>query len=165
MNASIACAGDGATRLLKLSGELRHDNAGALEDLIEQWFDHGDGAVNEVIIDLNDLTFMDSTVIGLLAAITRGLAEIDAGKPLVFSSGSEINALLRSLRLDEAMNLIDQPAQTPAISLSDCQDSESHEQVSGPSILRAHELLMGMSEENREAFEPVVELLRANLRH
>ena len=107
MSGEIACACDGGTRLLKLSGEVRHDNAAALEELIEGWFDGEGEAIGEVIIDLNALRFMDSTVIGLLAAIAREMVAAQRPKPVVFSTNAEINSLLRSLRLDEALTLVE----------------------------------------------------------
>ncbi len=166
MSGEIACACDGGTRLLKLSGEVRHDNAAALEELIEGWFDGEGEAINEVIIDLNALRFMDSTVIGLLAAIAREMAAEQRPKPVVFSTNAEINSLLRSLRLDEALTLVERCEQRPAALDADgptpqAVEAEGSSQVSAASILRAHELLMDLSDENRAAFQPVVELLRA----
>lgn len=162
MSGTITCASDGSARILALSGELRHDNAAALEELIERWFESDDDAVTEVIIDLNALAFMDSTVIGLLAAIARGLKERGADKAVVFSTQREINQLLHSLRLDEVLTLVERDTMQASGVVPD--QLAAHGQVSGASILHAHERLMELSQSNRAAFQPVVDLLRGELK-
>ena len=107
MDVIIAEAQSAGVHFLKLGGELRHDNAAPLEQLIEGWFSADAVAVESVVIDLNELRFMDSTVIGLLACIVRELAERDLPRATVFSTQPEINQLLHSLCLDDAVTLVE----------------------------------------------------------
>ena len=159
---------------LKLSGELRHDCAGPLDTLIERLFSmstgfdglYCQGSTGEftaVVIDLNETSFMDSTVIGLLAGIARELLARDLPAPTVFSTNSEINQLLRSLCLDEVFTLIEQPTERSLASLALVQSSEGDGQCSGAAILRAHEALVELNETNRVAFQSVISLFREQL--
>lgn len=162
MTAAIGQAEIDGTRFLKLSGELRHDNAAPLEALIDHWFAAEPAPFKSMVIDLTTLTFMDSTVIGLLAGIARELQERALPPATLFSTSRDINQLLHSLCLDEAFTLIDAAGEagTP-LPLSELPQASDQGQVSPASILKAHEQLMALNEANRSAFQPVVDLLRA----
>ena len=167
MKEAIGYAIQGGVCYLKLRGELRHDCAGPLDTLIEHLFAMSTCEFSAVVIDLNDVSFMDSTAIGLLAGIARELLSRDLCAPTVFSTNTEINQLLRSLCLDEVFTLIEQPTEHPlnvnvnalALELSVGADT----QCSGAAILRAHEALVELNEANRVAFQSVISLFREQL--
>ena len=146
----------------KLAGELRHDGAAPLEALIERLFENQPSPVRGVVIDLNDLLFMDSTVIGLLASIARALMAHELPPATIFSTSLEINELLRSLCLDEAFALIDHPTDQSAQPLQ-LHNIDACGQCSPDAILKAHEMLIELNEANRIAFQPVVDLFRAEI--
>jgi anti-anti-sigma factor len=162
MSASIGFAVHEGVGYLKLAGDLRHDIAGPLEVLIERWFEAPQGAIRAAVIDLNEAQFMDSTVIGLVAAIARELLARTLPAPTVFSTNVEINQLLASLRLDEVFTVVQQstsgtPVDVPVLLL------KPDAQCSAEAILKAHETLIELNEANRIAFQPVVDLLRSEL--
>lgn len=165
MTGAIGYAVKDGIGYLRLSGALRHDSAGALEALIERWFGAGQTAVRAVVVDLNETQFMDSTVIGLLASIARELASRGLPKATLFSTQADINQLLRSLCLDQALDLVecatsgDGAAAGPEAGTAGAAGS----QCSAAAILKAHEVLMSLNEGNRQKFEPVVDLLRVEL--
>lgn len=150
---------------LRLAGELRHDTAGALEALIDRWFGAGGSPLRGVVIDLNQASFMDSTVIGLLASIARELQARDLPRPTVFSTQAEVNQLLRSLRLDEALTLVEKDTDGGALvgAVEPAPGAPSGAQCSGAAILKAHQTLIDLNEANRVTFQPVVDLLRQDL--
>ncbi|WLD59382.1 STAS domain-containing protein [Salinispirillum sp. LH 10-3-1] len=152
------------TCFFKLRGELRHTNATAMDDLIDRLFRQGQLHCAQVVIDLNEATFMDSTHIGLLASIARHCKAQDLPAPTLFSTHLEINDQLVSLRLDEVFELITQPTDQ-AVDFSAVTSSEHSEDKKARMILRAHEALVELNDANRTAFEPVVELLRAQLKN
>lgn len=163
MSAAVGCVIDDGVAYLKLHGELRHDNAGSLETLIEHWFEAGRCGVRAVVIDLNDVSFLDSTAIGLLAAIARELQIRKLPAPAVFSTHAEINQLLRSLRLDQAFTLVEKATdgrQLSTVPTSAALGADEVDQCSAAAILKAHETLIDLNEGNRAAFQPVVDLLR-----
>jgi anti-anti-sigma factor len=164
MSATMQHALEDGIAYLKLGGELRHDNAGALEGLLEHWFDPRTADVHGVVIDLNEARFMDSTVIGLLATIARELDARGLPRATVFSTDPEINHLLRSLCLDEVFVLVEQatdrrPQGPLQMDVTEGDAAHCHPDA----ILAAHEVLVALNEANRIAFQPVVELLRADL--
>lgn len=165
MTDAISSAVNDDVGYLRLSGELRHDTAGALETLIERWFDNDISPLRGVVVDLNEATFMDSTVIGLLASIARELQARDLPRPTVFSTKPEINQLLRSLRLDDALMLVERNTGAGAVvgtaERADAQEPDG--QCSGAAILKAHQTLIDINEANRAAFQPVVDLFRKDL--
>ena len=161
MSAYIGHAEHQQTHFLKLGGQLRHDNAAPLEQLIEHWFADDTPTIRAAVIDLNELEFMDSTVIGLLACIVRELDQRNLPKATVFSTQTEINELLHCLCLDEAITLVEASAQSGSqLDLSHLQSPAETGQVTAASILKAHEQLIELNDANRSAFQPVVDLLR-----
>lgn len=165
MTDSIGYTINDGTGYLRLTGALRHDTAGALETLIDQWFGAGSVVVNAVVIDLNQASFMDSTVIGLLASIARELKAHGLPQATVFSTQPDINQLLRSLCLDQALMLVEQTTDGSAqrINGSGALAGSADAQCSAAAVLRAHEMLIGLNEGNRAAFQTVVDLLRGEL--
>lgn len=162
MKEAIGYAIQGGVCYLKLRGELRHDCAGPLDVLIERLFAMNSGEFNAVVIDLNDVSFMDSTAIGLLAGIAREQLARDLCAPTVFSTNTEINQLLRNLCLDEVFTLIEQPTEHALEPLA-LNSSAGDTQCSGAAILRAHEALVELNEANRVAFQSVISLFREQL--
>jgi|CXWL01.1.fsa_nt_gi anti-anti-sigma factor len=166
MSDAIAYAVKDCVCFLKLSGELRHDSAGPLDTLIERLFATDGSGICAVMIDLNDVEFMDSTVIGLLAGIARELLSRDLPAPTLFSTNEDINELLRSLRFDDVFTLIDQRTDRPLAagalrSVEELPGDQQH--CSAATILKAHEALIEMNEANRDAFQSVVDLFRAEV--
>ena len=66
----ITVVPDGLTLTLQLDGELDFSTAGTFRSCL----DHIDPAVRSVVVDLADLTFMDSTGIGCFVQARRDLA-------------------------------------------------------------------------------------------
>jgi anti-anti-sigma factor len=162
MTGSIGYAINDGIAYLRLSGAMRHDTAGGLEALIEQWFAADRASVSAVVIDLNQVGFLDSTAIGLLASIARELQARSLPKATVFSTQADINQLLRSLCLDQALDLVER-ATDGRSSSANASALPADAQCSGAAILKAHETLIYLNEGNRVAFQPVVELLRGEL--
>ncbi|KKO46802.1 anti-anti-sigma factor [Arsukibacterium ikkense] len=150
----------------KLCGELRYTNASGMDDLIERLFSDATPC-SQVVIDLNQATFIDSTYIGLLASLARYCQQQQLPKPTLFSTQSEINDLLFGLCLDQAFQIIQQPTHlapgnVPADMTSIAAQSYS-EQEQGRMILRAHQALLDLNDKNKAEFQPLVDLLRQQL--
>lgn len=151
---------------LKLAGELRHDNIGALDALLEHWFASAQPPPQGLVIDLNDVSFMDSTAIGLLAAFAREARSHRLPRPTLFATHPDILDLLRSLRLDEVYRVVEcaTDSRCSALALSEIDAADAAAHGTAAAILKAHEALVELNEANRIAFQPVVDLLRSELR-
>ena len=146
----------------KLTGELRYTNASGMDDLIEQLFEQEQPACAQVVVDLNEATFIDSTHIGLLASLARHSQQHRLPKPMLFSTNTEINQLLKGLCLETVFDFVEHPT-NQAVELTPVQAEWHSDEDKGKMILRAHEALLDLSDKNRREFKPVVELLRKQL--
>jgi anti-anti-sigma factor len=100
---SLQIADEGERRLIRLSGELDLANAASLETELERALGGGAG---EVVIDMEQLSFIDSTGIALLInAISRD----GNGERLRFvpSKGLAVQRVLRATGLEERLPFVD----------------------------------------------------------
>ena len=145
-----------------LSGELRYTNATGMDDLVERLF-ASEYNCQQLVVDLNDVSFMDSTYIGLLASLARFCQQQQLPRPTLFSTNCDVNALLYSLCLEQAFDIVQQ-ATTTVPELSGVSPQQYSDQQHGQMILRAHEALIALNGKNKTAFQPVVELLKQQLK-
>lgn len=145
----------------KLSGELRYTNAAGMDDLVERLFSAEIGC-KQLVVDLNEASFMDSTYIGLLASLARYCQQQQLPKPTLFSTVPEVNELLFSLCLDQAFDIVQQPTHH-GVDMSSVQALPYSDQQKGRMILHAHEALIGLNEKNKTQFQSVVDLLKQQL--
>lgn len=145
----------------KLSGELRYTNATGMDDLVERLFSAELGC-SQLVVDLNQASFMDSTYIGLLASLARYCQQQQLPKPVLFSTVPAVNELLFSLCLDQAFDIVQQPTQHD-MDMSSVQAVSYSDQQKGRMILHAHEALIALNEKNKTQFQSVVDLLKQQL--
>lgn len=144
-----------------LSGELRYTNATGMDDLIDRLVS-AKIQCRQLVVDLNQASFMDSTYIGLLASLARYCQQQALPKPVLFCTVPAVNELLFSLCLDQAFEIVQQPTDH-AVELSSVQAAPYSDQQKGRMILQAHEALIALNEKNKTEFQPVVELLKQQL--
>jgi anti-sigma B factor antagonist len=100
---SVQIAEEEGTRRIRLSGELDLANASALETELNRALGNGD---ERVIVDLSELSFIDSTGIALLI---NAVARDDGGDRLRFvpSRGLAVQRVLKATGLDERLPFLD----------------------------------------------------------
>jgi len=149
-------AREAGTCLFRLSGELRHTACAGLDKLAHE-LEHGQMLdCKEVVVDLGQAEFLDSTNIGVLATIARGSMLRLGRRATLYSPRPEITRLLRDMCMERAFVLVDKKLDTHA-ELVEVGDTEADEQLRARMVLRAHEALIDLDERNREAFQPVVD--------
>lgn len=146
----------------KLSGELRYTNATGMDDLVERLFSQ-QLQCEQLVVDLNEVSFMDSTYIGLLANLARYCQQQQLPRPTLFSTDAEVNELLFGLCLDQAFDIVQQDTH-PAVDMAAIDAQQYSDQKQGQMILRAHEALIALNEKNKSEFQPVVDLLKQQLK-
>ena len=145
----------------KLAGELRYTNATGMDDLVDRLFS-AEFQCTQLVVDLNEASFMDSTYIGLLASLARYCQQHALPKPVLFCTVAAVNELLFSLCLDQAFDIVQQSTHY-AVDLAGVQTVPYSDQQKGRMILHAHEALIALNDQNKSQFQSVVDLLKQQL--
>jgi anti-anti-sigma factor len=132
-----------------------------MDDLVERLFSQQLSCA-QIVVDLNEASFMDSTHIGLLASLARYCQQQQLPKPTLFSTQAEVNELLFGLCLEQAFDIIQQPTHH-TFDMTTVKAKSYSDQQQGQMILRAHQALITLNEKNRSEFQSVVELLKQQL--
>jgi anti-sigma B factor antagonist len=107
---NLEVAEDGGRRVIRLSGELDLANASSLEAALERALGGPDGdGGGEIVVDMEHLTFIDSTGI---AVLIRALGhDGEAGRlRFVPSKGLAVQRVLRVTGLEGRLPFLDPPA-------------------------------------------------------
>jgi len=141
--------------VLLFVGEIRHTLGPALESFL-------DGLLAQrppgIVFDLSETAIIDSTCLGLLARTAMRLRDQDLEKATVVSPRADIREVLRSISFDRLFHVVGEPPPVtgPTRPLETRRYKEDEVLVA---MLRAHRVLMSLSEENRVQFNDVVEAL------
>lgn len=118
----------------------------------------------DVVIDLSEASFIDSTNLGLIARVAERARSLGRGPVTLISPGDDINRVLRSVRFDRIFRIIESadsavsPVNLPGREVG-TPEGEVSEKRALEMILRAHRALITLDEENRDEFQDVVDLL------
>lgn len=111
-----------------------------------------------VIIDLTETEGIDSTSLGMLAKISLQTQESFDTIPTIVSTNEDITRILISMGFDQVFVIIKEPYDTRA-PLGELPVKVVNEQALREEVLEAHRVLMGLNEDNRDAFEDLVTAL------
>jgi len=115
-------------------------------------------SLDDVVIDLTEADGVDSTTLGLIAKLAVRAARMGLPRPALVSTNEDVTRVLYSMGFDAVFMLMD------ALPVSACDlkslpwVAESDQQMKAR-IIAAHEVLMGLNDENREAFQDLVKAL------
>lgn len=158
--ASLQWAEHGGIGCLKLSGELRHPLAEALEQAAERLERDG---VQALVLDLAEATFMDSTVIGLLVLFARRQRNAGHAAPILVLDHPELLQMLQQLHLASLFTIVASPPLQPDYRpQTAAEGGDSSEQAR--LILAAHRALIAADPRNAETFAGVVALFENEVR-
>jgi ABC-type transporter Mla MlaB component len=157
------------TSVFALAGDVRYVVALALRKFVDDVLLR-DGSSTRVV-DLRKAVCVDSTGLGLLAHIGRTTIEQKGRRAvLVVAKDGPLGKMLRAVAFDVVFDLLDvyplddglelQPVVLDGSPLSPGRLDAAHAQV----MVDAHEELMALSDENRQAFADVVAALKAGIR-
>jgi len=116
-----------------------------------------------LVVDLADCTHLDSAFLGTLHEVVASDGGVPGGRASVRQPCEAVRALFVELGLERVLDAVDERAAEPP-----CQPTpvahDPPERESQERLLRAHEILSELSDENRERFADLVQTLRAELR-
>ena len=147
------------TCVIRFQGAISYTLGNALDRFLDELFARG--GFTQIVVDLTPTESIDSTGLGLLAKIANLMRRRDGGKPLLFSSQPDINALLSNICLDEAFILCDE---IPDVELGQALPVGNSSDVElAQTVLDAHRLLCEMNDNNRAMFQSVVDSFEREL--
>ena len=146
---------------IKLVGEISHLVSTNFNCFIEKLFQ--DKALKDIFLDLSEVKYIDSTNLGLLPKIARGLIKAQQKKTTVLSTNKDVNELLTSMGFHEVFILLqnckDNSGEFTAIPNTSTSDRK-HADI----LLEAHKMLIEMNDKNKVLFKNVVEVLEKELK-
>jgi anti-anti-sigma factor len=113
-----------------------------------------DSPITHIYVDLSECTYMDSTFLGLLVGFSRQVSA--AGGKLEIQHADEVSlSLFNQMGMDRilSINKIDVPFPQDMVSMPNVGSPTADE------LLSAHEELMSISDDNKERFSTLHQIL------
>ena len=145
------------THFFKLVGEVRAQSCISLDKLlnkIEQQ-EHVDGA----IVDLTQTTFIDSTVLGVLAKLGLKLKQVHHIQAVMLSTNTDITTLANSMGLSQVFVMLNYNGDQNVCTKALAEENITHSNML-TTVLDAHKTLMQLNASNQNMFEPLVKQLQ-----
>lgn len=156
MNPKILLAQHDGLNVLKFCGEIRLGLAPTLGAFINRIGQSSD--IGAIVIDLRQVTCIDSTMLGCLAKVSLRSQEALNLIPTLVSTEEDITRILMSMGLDSLFAIVDEAEEGFGVEgelpIQLAQESDLCEQ-----IIEAHRVLMSLNQANESAFRDLVESL------
>ncbi len=149
--------------IIKLVGAVKYTTVAAdferfIDDLVER------KEVNEVLIDMRECTYIDSTDLGILARIT--VSQMHKGAPypvLLYKKESDIGAILNDVGFSRVFKMVES-LDFQEVQLQEMANSAHPDQLDMAKLmLNAHQMLIDLDEGNREKFSTVVDFMKQSV--
>lgn len=150
--------------VLRIEGEVRYTIAPVVERFLDRLFARA--AVGSVLVDLTDATFLDSTMLGVVARIAGRMRALHNAKPTIVCKSGDILTLLRSMGFDQVFDVVSGASSgargaLPVVAAADGSSPEARELAR--TVLDAHRTLAAMNPQNEAVFHDVVEMMEREL--
>ena len=145
------------THIFKLIGEVRAQSCISLDKLLNRIEQQSN--VVGAIVDLTQTTFIDSTVLGILAKLGLKLKQIHNIQAVMLSTNSDITTLANSMGLGQVFVILNYCGDPNVWTLELMEEHITHRNMLNP-VLDAHKTLMELNQSNQNMFEPLVKQLQ-----
>ncbi len=152
---------DGKRYFLKMTGNLRFSSGREFDSLLSVIFNDPD--MEDIMIDMSETVYLDSTILGLLAKIANFMIKKFQKKVTILSLNKNVNYLLDSIGLNDVFIVVKSYDYTPEM-LQKIPNIKSSERENALTILDAHRQLISVNEKNSAVFKDVVELLEKEIK-
>lgn len=115
-------------------------------------------SIKEVLLDLTECTYLDSTNLGLVAAVSIGITAKGYEKPVLLISTNEMKEALCNVGFEKIFFLVEKE-KSNLENLSYIISHTASKTEKKDEILEAHRTLLEMNDKNRETFADVVKYL------
>lgn len=144
---------------LKMVGNLKYSSSSGFDHFVDGLLDRG---FKNVLIDLSEASYIDSTNLGLIAKIAGCARHRSDMHVTILSPNEDINEILRSVRFDKLFTIVEEYPETEE--LKEIPDEERDKREDLQMLVDAHKALIDVHEDNRPQFRDVVELLEKELK-
>ncbi len=149
--------------IIKLVGAIKYTTiATDFERFIDGLIERDE--VQDVVIDMRECTYIDSTDLGILARITVSQMKKGFGVPvLLYKVGSEIDSILHDVGFSRVFKMM-QHHEFDETALQKLEKEAAPDQLKmAKMMLEAHKLLIELDDGNREKFSTVVDYMEQSV--
>ena len=152
----IQAASHNGAYVIRMLGAVRLTLCTTIDEYFQKMFDDPD--FTSVWVDLCQVEGVDSTTLGLLAKLALRVKERYGFQPAIFSCDPGINRLLKSMGFQRLFELREEACANPEEG-SEIPRVAGNEAEMKAKVIEAHQVLMGLSEENRGRFQDLMSVL------
>ncbi len=145
------------THIFKLIGEVRAQSCISLDKLLSK-IEQQQNVVG-AIVDMTQTTFIDSTVLGILAKLGLKLKQVHQIQALMLSTNPDITTLANSMGLGQVFVILNYCGDPSVCTLALMEEHITHSAML-TTVLDAHKTLMELNKSNENMFEPLVKQLQ-----
>ncbi|MBD3242843.1 MAG: hypothetical protein GF331_19785 [Chitinivibrionales bacterium] len=145
---------------IKLVGEATYAKTAGFDAFINDLFHHRE--IRDVLVDLSDTTYIDSTNLGELTKISSFLRQRNCHRPTLLSTREEISSIITGLGLDRVFLLVEE-VELPDVEMQEIPEVEMDDRRNAQRILDAHRTLMSVNEKTGRIFRSVVDAFEKDL--
>ncbi len=154
-------AKNGNRILFKLTGTLKYTTCGHFDSFLESFF-ASECDVEEIVIDLTEADYLDSTNLGFLAKTAEFMLEKNGSTTTIYSTSDDVNQTLVSVGFDEIFNLVRSKPESGDYNIINPESFEKKDKTL--MMLDAHKCLMKINDRNEKTFCDVVKLMEQSLK-
>ncbi|MFC6052712.1 anti-anti-sigma factor [Acinetobacter sp. Ac_877] len=145
------------THIFKLIGEVRAQSCISLDKLLSK-IEQQQNVVG-AIVDMTQTTFIDSTVLGILAKLGLKLKQVHKIQAVMLSTNPDITTLANSMGLGQVFVILNYCGDPSVCTLALMEEHITHSAML-TTVLDAHKTLMKLNHSNENMFEPLVKQLQ-----
>lgn len=145
--------------VIKMLGDVRLTFCVSFDQFIDAMF--SDSQFTSVLFDLSSAEAIDSTTLGLMAKISILSQEHYHVVPIVLATNPSIQRILQTMGFSDIFTIVDK-LDSPTIEARELDCGNCSEQDVKERVLEAHQILMGISPKNADAFRDLVNMLQNN---
>jgi len=143
--------------IIKMIGMIKYTLSSDFDVFIERIFMKDD--FENIIIDMTETEYIDSTNLGLLAKIANYIYEHHQNKVTIISTNDDVTAILHSVGFTKIFTIIEQPLDG-SVPMNELEQSQAGSEKLGKVLLEAHEFLANVDNQNSETFKNVIDVLK-----
>jgi anti-anti-sigma factor len=147
----------GNTYCIRLVGEIRYTMGYSLDDFLDRLFERRD--FDDIVVDLTEASFIDSTNLGLLAKIANFLRKCFHRKMTLVSPNEEINQMLENVGFTDIFHIRhDREVGVEGERKLAIEEPDKAELTQ--TVVSSHDILCEVNEKSRATFRDVRDMLK-----